>query len=206
MTLRYAYVYFILLGLLPACRKDTFAPDPDDHRLPEYSETGSNQGGALLNGQGWRLYVPKGLLSQREAFVVEAEADSIRLFLDGDMLPKTNPAQRQELWFTLRRSSSAPFRLDSLLHLHNRRFVLDGQRRLAHMGSYGVYDGYRASRGELYVRCVQKKVTPNSAGNGQPYVEYILSGTFHFTARSRTDSVQVTEGRFDHRITRLGFR
>jgi hypothetical protein len=207
MRFGYALPLFLGLSVLGACRKEVVEPDPNNKLLPKYTETGRNTGGAMINGQGWRTYEAKGLINYRSALVVKADADSVSVIFDGNMLPLTNPPQRQELEFTLRRKSQAPFTLDSLLSLHNRRFGLDGRRHVARMDPYGAtYSDYAAGRGELYVRRVQKLVSSNVTVNGQPYTQYVLSGTFHFTAYSRTDSVRVSEGRFDHRIERLGYQ
>ncbi|RTQ46286.1 hypothetical protein EJV47_22430 [Hymenobacter gummosus] len=205
MMLRYSLLGLLALSALAACRKDKFEPDPANKLLPAYTEKGNNAGGALINGQVWRAYMNPGLLSRRKALVVEGQADTLFLEFDGDMQGNGAADPREGFVFALRRDGSNPFKLDSLLNLNNRRFVLDGRRHFARMNWLGNHHDHGAGRGELYVRRVQKLVSPNVTVGGQPYTEYILSGTYRFTAYYRTDSVQVTEGRFDHRISRLGY-
>lgn len=204
MIQRYCLGGLLGLALLTGCRKGQVEPDPANKLLPAYAERGSNTGGAMINGQAWRTYEAK-LLSHRRALVVEAQQDTLRLEFDGDMQPGAAADRREGFALVLRRDGRTPFTLDSLLNLDNRRFVLDGRRHFARMDWLGRYLDYGAGRGELYLRRVQKKIHANATVGGQPYTEYILSGTFRFTAYRRTDSVQVTEGRFDHRISRLGY-
>ncbi|UYZ60969.1 hypothetical protein [Hymenobacter latericus] len=205
MILRYAWVCLFGLPALVACRKDTFEPDPANKQLPLYTEKGNNAGGALINGQVWRAYMNQGLLGRRKPLVIEAQEDTLFINFDGEMQNSSAADPREGFVFALRRDGRVPFTLDSLLNLNNRRFVLDGRRHFARMDWLGNYTDYGSGRGELHVRRVQKKVSSNTTVGGQPYTEYILSGTFRFTAYRRSDSVQVVDGRFDHRINRLGY-
>lgn len=75
----------IALLLLTRCSNEKFIPDPNDARLPRYTEEGNMVGGALVNDVAWKTRRESKALGVYEAFYFTnyANGDSVTLDLQG---------------------------------------------------------------------------------------------------------------------------
>ncbi len=206
------FTYAILLCiLLIGCSKSSiFVSDKDNNLLPEYSESGRNIAGALLNDTAWRsdVYISSLSGTYLSGFwiISNLPGDSTTIIFNG------KHSYNSVLFIDTLSSIPVNFFIvikglkiesqDSLLKLNGRTFNLDGINNYVTL-TYS-YDNFRFqkagnSSGSITFNKVQKDESI-TFGNGTPdnprIYRFILSGHFDFTI-NRLNNYNIKEGRFD---------
>ena len=198
---------YLLAVLAVACRKEEFVTDPDDARLPAYTEKGNMVGGALINGIAWKTDFICKTLGCYEAFYFTyyPTGDSVTLDLKG--IFTEGPNINREFDFLLVFKGIQIRNVDDLKALEGRTFILDGQDSYAVINDYTDYERdvtptYTGGIGSFSINIV-KAVTRITYFRGpredrQPYHPVIIAGTFNFEFPSA--ELKVESGRYDFLI------
>lgn len=177
-----------------ACRKvKFFVPDQLDPRLPEYSESGRNIGGAIINDTAWRTkpinYIkPLGIYSS-------ISGDSTVFSFNGSYIEGTRQRISLSLFVVIKGLKIE--KEDSLMKLKNKTFLLDGINSYSAMGFFDIDS--LIGNGKLVINTV-KKISNVVYGDGSPSnprrYPYNISGTFEFTIKGSKE-YKIQNGRFD---------
>ena len=161
---------------LPACEKDKLDCPPD---LPCATQTGENTFGCYINGKPW--------VAKVEPYVLDPAAHKIEASYD-----ETNYGTFNDNYVRL----LGVYRGDtaSSLIIHFKPLLQAGKVSINALNFYGIE--FRTPQ-KLY------KIDPNSLYEIHftklDTVKNIASGTFYFTCISNSDTLSVTDGRFDVR-------
>lgn len=169
------YFLFLLVALI-SCRKEE---KQDAYTLPDATQTGSNTGGALINGQVWVAkkefpsYIPG---TNNTFYTTDPILGTFRLEI----------VLRQYK----NESSHIAFYIEDNQDFSPQTYVLDSSNR----GSYSpsVLDDYITDSTHMGTLTITKFDKVNK----------IVSGTFTFKAINSTgEVVNITEGRFDRKYS-----
>lgn len=202
--------YFLLLCIiLIGCSKaSTFVADNNNNQLPEYSESGRNVAGALLNDTTWRsnVYVSSLSGTYMSGFWINSNlsGDSTTIIFNGKhsynsiLFINTLPAIHLSFFIVIKGLKIE--NQDSIMKLNGRTFNLDG------VNNYVTYseDNFNfqkmgSSSGSITFNKVQqdKSITFGSGTPDNPTIyRFIVSGHFDFTING-TNDYNVKDGRFD---------
>lgn len=189
------------IATFSSCRDEVFEPDPDDPRLPRYTEKGNEIGGALINDTAWKTNFERYFTGAAEVFFIKnyADGDSVVVEMTGRMYEGLDSGALINLHFVLRDLEILKVR--DVTTLRGQRFMLDGS------SNYGVIEDYderfnpgvqfySGGVGEFYIKHV-KELTNVTITGPDPYHPCIISGTFHFSTPHSTVPMHVASGRFD---------
>lgn len=203
----------LTIGLLGAmtlflygCLEEKFVPDPSDPRLPKYTESGNQVGGALINDVAWKTdFSPSsiGTGGNRSFYFTNySSGDSVTLTLDGLFTEGINRGSPISFIVVLKNMSIQ--KLEDITHFDGQTFILDGKANYviiedsfwAIQDSVGYYYG---GTGKVILKNVKTiKNTTFRRQNGEKYNPLIVAGTFEFNVDEI--STVVTLGRFDFYI------
>ena len=181
-----------------ACRKvKFFVPDKLDSRLPEYSESGRNIGGAIINDTAWRTKpINSGARKYNPLQIYSTlSGDSTVFSFNGNYIEGTRQHISLSLFVVIKGLKIE--KEDSLIKLENKTFLLDGVNSYSAMGIFGIDS--LIGKGKLVFNTV-KKISNVVYGDGSPSnpkrYPYVISGTFEFTING-SKVYRVQNGRFD---------
>lgn len=173
--------YVFLLALSMQSCSSVWVPDPVDPRLPEYTESGHNVAGALVNNDIWESHATTvGRSINAPHFTNNYEGDSLVLQFYGTLNSHTTCIA---FYLGDRNVSNTT----DLKQLENQVFELDGESMYGMVYINGTV--YRYGAGQLYIKYVQLGDDPYYA---------IASGTFGFTLTDNGKTFEVYYGRFDY--------
>ncbi len=192
--MRNSIILIFLAMILSQCEGE-FIPDPTDPRLPRYSEEGKDAAGCFINDNLWRAVRGVRIFggATRDLRIEFIPKDSIILLtLDGHQRELTDSLGiYTEINFVI---DNRKLQFESIRRLHRKTFLLDGEQ------NYGqLVQGYdtvaTAGVGQLTIR------RANLGTQNQSSINYIVAGTFSFTATSDSlDTIEVKSGRFDYSV------
>jgi hypothetical protein len=206
------FIYAILFCiLLIGCSKSSvFVADKDNDLLPEYSESGRNIAGALLNDTAWRSNVDVSSLSGTYMngfwIISNLPGDSTTIIFNGkysyNSIPFIDTLPPIPLTFFIVIKGLKIENQDSLMKLNDRTFNLDGINNyvtLAYSNTSFSFQKAGNSSGSITFNKVQKdkSITFGSGTPDNPTIyRFILSGHFDFTING-LNNYNIKEGRFD---------
>jgi hypothetical protein len=191
----------ILLTTLKSC-DETFVPDPQDSRLPKYTETGNKVAGALINDVAWKTnwFVSEAGANRCFYFTNYAQGDSIALHLDG--IYTEGPSNDAPINFTfIIKTVTQLNNVDNVKLLTGQTFQLDGRDNYVNIDDRSEMinenvGAYLHGTGELTINNVKViQSTTWTRDNGEKYNPLIVAGTFNFNFAS--PEIVVKSGRFD---------
>ncbi len=169
---------FLLLLLLPillgCCRKDD--PQPAIEQLPPATTTGANTFGCLVNGEVWKVTSTSTFGNRLVADWTVSDNLSILLSQDMRTSSRSIVFSLPDTSTTIASLTARPYLLSSVLGRCN--------ARLDKAGAY--YEQRHLVRGQLTLTRLDRTAR-------------ICSGTFDFVMANGTDTIRVTDGRFDIR-------
>lgn len=202
--------------LITGCFKTSeFIPDKDNSQLPEYAESGSNTGGALMNDTVWRsnVYissVPPTYMSGCYIFS-RLSGDSTTIIFNGkhtyQSIPfiDTMPDITVNFFFVFKGLKIE--NQDSLLKLNGKTYNIDGVNNYVVITHYSndLFNILKNSHcsGHITFNKVQKVgyISFGDGSPGNPQVNpFIISGHFDFTVND-PGQCHVKDGRFDMVVT-----
>ncbi len=173
------------LILIMAC-EGTFVNDPIDPQLPKYTENGYDVAGAFINDEIWHSVVEISLFTtlNEPSFISSPANDSLTVRFSGALKHDATPI---DIAFYLIGLDVSSF--NDLEKLNDKIITLDGTENQGGIiyESYG-YESQKGGIGQVYFTKVE--MTDSAAAT--------VSGTFGFTIN---DTIEVTYGRFDYRVT-----
>ena len=193
--------------LVLGCRKSIFAPDPNNNLLPEYSESGRNIAGALINDSAWRcvmhscfscvfwrFYITSSLTGDSTVFSFHGSytPNSIQYIDTANNLPF-------DIYFVVRGLRIE--NQDSLFKLNGKSFQLDGNNNYCSiLKDYSVIPSQYKGAGNFTITKVKEDKTAIFEGPGaQKNYRFILSG--HFNSQVTADRMYtINDGRFDMEV------
>jgi hypothetical protein len=197
-------VFLILaMALLLSCQIDDFIAEPEDPRMPAYTESGENVAGALIDGQIWTAfsgpeddYVPVAQ-NAKMYFYFSPDADSLFLAIQSGRF-RHNYAEASVGFYI---PSVSVRNTEDLIALQGHTISLDGEENYGQLffGDYRLNNGPTGvSRGvgTLYIR----KVGLNTEDDDE---DVNISGTFGFDIKIDGVKHTVYSGRFDYAISEL---
>ncbi|MBN8835628.1 MAG: hypothetical protein J0I09_00060 [Sphingobacteriia bacterium] len=202
------FLIFSITLLLTSCRKSTFVADQTNNLLPEYSESGRNIAGALINDTAWRCEMHPCFTCYIWRFFIGSSlsGDSTTFRFEGAYSSKTI-----QFVDTANNNIGAAFKFvikglkienqDSLLKLNNRTFQLDSINNYASISKFFPNDYGHKGKGTFTVTRVQKGNQEYGAGTpSNPAIyKFIISGRFNF--QTYDDRLyDVKDGRFDMEV------
>ena len=165
-----------LCSIFAACKKD-HPPKTELEKLPPATQTGANTFGCLLNGQVW---IPKDNYGQA-TFKLDVDPT----FQNGAF------GVRAIRYYSGQNFQSVSFGSDSCKTSGGYSFTVNRNR--AGYADYGI--PLVLSSGDLGVICIGNfTITRYDVQNR------IFSGTFEFTLSKGTDTIKITQGRFDKKL------
>jgi hypothetical protein len=194
--------------VVAGCGKSIFVPDPTNNLLPEYSESGRNIAGALVNDSAWRCVMHSciGCIFWKFFISSSLSGDSTVFSFHGYYTP--NSIQFIDSAYNL------PFDIyfvvkglkienqDSLFKLNNKTFQLDGNNSYSSISKeYGVSPTLDKGPGTFTINRVQedKHVVFAGTGNAPNAYRFIVSG--HFNCQVTADRpYAINDGRFDMEV------
>jgi hypothetical protein len=197
-----------LIVIVAACRKEGFVPDPDDARLPKYTESGNMVGGALVNDVAWKTRWESKTQGEYKAFYFTnyPAGDSVTLDLQGIFIE--GPNRDREFDFLLVFKGIQIRNVDDLKAFEGRTFALNGQNNYVVINDYtdGEFDvtpTYTGGIGTFSINAVKEnsRITyyRGIGDNREPYHPVVIAGTFNFEFPSA--SLKVESGRYDFFIS-----
>ena len=202
----YRRILFAIVAilLLTNCRREEFVPDPNDKRLPQYTEEGNMIGGALVNEVAWRTRWERKALGEYKAFYFTnyATGDSVTLDLQGKFIE--GPMKEREFDFLLVLNGIQVKHVSDLIALEGRTFSLDGQKNYVIVNDYTdrennsikVIKGGIGTFSIKRTREVTNQIYYRGSGqNKTPYHPLIVAGTFEFEFPA--EGIKVESGRYD---------
>ena len=202
------FVSIVTAGILNACSKSEFVPDDDNALLPEYSSSGRNIAGALINDTVWQSRLATCFACRVWRFYVisDIDGDSTTFILQGAY-------SRTSIGFT----EGSPDNIstdfyfvvkglkienqDSLFKLANKTFTFDSLHNYAGISKYSLPLNNKG-KGTFTIMEVKKRneIRYGDGTPGNPFrYKYILSGRFNL--ESYFDRYyMVKDGRFDNEI------
>ncbi len=176
---------FIPLLVILGC-EGTFVNDPIDPRLPKYTENGYDVAGAFINDQIWRSVVEISLFTtiNEPSFISTPGSDSLAVRFSGEIKQDATPI---DIAFYLNGINISTF--NDLEKLNDKIITLDGSHNQGGVIYESLdYTNTKGGTGQIYFTKVE--VTDSASAT--------VSGTFGFNIN---DSIEVTYGRFDYRVT-----
>lgn len=201
------YLILVISLVVSSCKKDKQKPDPEDPRLPAYTEKGLNTSGILINDTVWSG-TTSGLLNRTAPFEIHSypDADSVLFLFNGsypDALEQYSPTR--QLFVVVR---NVQIRTDEdLKKLNGQQFILDGQNQY---GGFSVAGYIQTGRATGFLQFGKVDRLPNfQYGDGSPgypiSYAYIVSGRFEFSLTT-TRQFKLSKGRFDATVSRTPSR
>lgn len=198
--MKFFYSFILLLACLSilSC-DDKPGLDPDDSRLPAYSNKGYNIAAALINNVVWNAknnsIWNKGYnyASTLDVF----KTDSLIFKIGGISLDEKREITIIDISFHLSNLNIKTY--SDLKALENKLFILDGQNNYAELNNDNCYL-YKKGVGSFLIKSV-KEVTNVTSSGKDPEEFYIhpiiLSGTFELKFKNQEETLSVDKGRFD---------
>ncbi len=199
---------FCICVVLTACRKSSFVPDQTNGLLPEYSESGRNIAGALINDTAWRCEMHPCFACVIWRFYINSSisGDSTMFRFQGAY--SSNSIQYVD---TANNKIGADFSFvikglkienqDSLLKLNNKTFQLDSINNYAVISKFFPNNYGRKGKGSFTITRVQKgnREYGDGSPNNPAIYRFVISGRFNFqTYDDRLYNVK--DGRFDMEV------
>ena len=198
------HIFLFILLTASSCKKDKPKFDPEDSRLPAYTEEGLSTSGILINDTIWSG-TTSGLVSTTAPVEIHSfpNADSILLLFNGSYLGSLQQfSPTREVFIVIR---NMQIRTDEdLKQLNGRLFTLDGQNQYGGFSSVGGY--IKTGRANGYIQFGKVDRLPNfqygdgSLSNPVRYA-YIVSGRFELSFTT-TRQFKLNKGRFDATVSR----
>ena len=183
--------YSILMAvILCACSKESdlkksiFIPDPDDSRLPAYSEWGYNTFGAYI-GREVFTYNDNAI-----PFKVIAYNSITELQFNGEIYEEFH-SNDQKVSLIIKTKSILSKSAEDLSMLNGNTYPLSTSSTDVYLERNGVRTKLTVLQGSLTFQRVQKVFIDRK------YTEMILSGYFEISAMQNGNAISITEGRFD---------
>jgi hypothetical protein len=200
------YFFILLVSTIAlGCKKNRIPQfDPEEPRLPAYTEKGFNRSGVLINDTAW--------IGKRPAFLVSTNPLELHSFPNGDsVLLIFNGSFKDSLqylsptWVLYMVLKNIKIRTDDdLKKLNGLRFTLDGLNQYAGFSSGGGCD--KTGKAAGYIQFGKVDRLPDfQFGDGSPNnpvrYAYITAGRFEFNLTT-TRKFNLTKGRFDALLSR----
>jgi hypothetical protein len=184
--------------------EEKFVPDPSDPRLPKYTESGNQVGGALINDVAWKTdFSTSGMGGNRSFYFTNySSGDSVTLTLDGMFTEGIN--RESPISFIVVLKNMSLQKLEDIKLFNGQTFILDGKVNyvIIEDGFSTIQDSiyyYYGGTGKVILKNVKTiKNTSFRRQNGEKYNPLIVAGTFEFNVDEI--STAVTLGRFDFYI------
>jgi len=182
-------IAYILLAAVALCscsresdlKKSIFIPDPDDSRLPAYTEWGYNTFGAYLDREVF-IYndnlIPFVAIAKNSVTELQFNGEIYENFFSND----------EKVSLIIKTSSIHLTKAEDLVVLNGKTYQLSSPNFEAYLERNGARSKLSVQQGSLTFQRVQKVFVDKK------YTEMILSGYFEITA---TGTPSITEGRFD---------
>jgi hypothetical protein len=199
--MRYLISALLVLMLLKVsgCLEEKFVPDPNDPRLPKYTESGNEIAGALISNMSWKtdfqLYID---MPSNYAFYISnyPNADSLIIQLLGTINDGKNKGAPIDFSVGIKGTGVKAYH--DLKNLKNRVFTIDGKTNYSTLDDGAmILDGKTESfkNGSGTFSFVNVQSPKNDA-------RYIISGTFDFRFDTTSGWIDVQKGRFDFIVSR----
>jgi len=193
--MRFLISAFLILVLLKVsgCREEKFVPDPDDPRLPKYTESGNEVAGALISNVAWKTNLKvhfDGPYPLPPFFIHNyPNADSLTVTINGTINEGINKGAAINFSVGIRRPGVKTY--EQLKNLKNKIFTIDGNNNFLTVDDvWMIYDGkterFNNGTGTFHFVNVQQRSN-----------DTILSGTFDFRFETASKMINVQKGRFD---------
>lgn len=201
--MRMKYLFFLLYLLFALVSCDIADRDPLEPGLPQYTMTGKNSVGALINGTVWRDFNTVGWTASQSSMRIHYDtlSNNSRIVFSASLAVGNDKRQGAKVYFTFKdrviRSK------DDLILLNQTEWEVDGNKVDAGVES-NYFDGLdcsdnRGSAGKLYVR------QAGMWGQGADNLYGVFSGTFGFTITSDCGELNVFRGRYDYQLEQIWF-
>lgn len=183
--------YLLILAVaLCACsresdlKKSIFVPDPDDNRLPAYSEWGYNTFGAYIDRE---VFIYNDDIAP---FRVVANGTATEFLLIGGMYDDYHTTN-DKVSIIIRSTSIHPQASVDLLDLNGKEYKLGSSDFQVFIERNGMRTSITGVSGTITFQRVQKVLIDKK------YTEMILSGYFDLSGKENGTFVSISDGRFD---------
>ena len=201
--MRRSYLFLLVVSLFVLVSCELAERDPLEPGLPQYTTTGRNSVGALINGVVWRDLNFIGWYGHQSSMTIQHDtvSNKSRIFFSANLVMEGGYTQGASVYFTF--NDRLIKSKDDLIFLNNTEWSIDGNKVEA-----GVMSSYfddldcsenRGTSGTLYIR---------QAGlwEQDPETRYdVFSGTFGFTITSDCGELNVFRGRYDYGVHQIMF-
>jgi len=191
-------VLILVLLKVSGCREEKFVPDPNDPRLPKYTERGNEVAGALISDMAWKTNfktffdAPPGY-----AFYIYnyPNKDSLIVMILGTINDGKNKGMPIDIFIGIKGAGVKVYR--ELKNLKNKIFTIDGKTNYSTLEDRAMILGGKTESvkngiGTFYFVNVQQPKNDD---------RYIISGTFDFHFQTLSGQVDVQKGRFDFTVS-----
>lgn len=187
--------------LLVGCQQSVFKPDLLDARLPRFSASGNNVGGALIDGSAWNIRHTcreddDTASICKDQLIVSRDSTFIRLEMEEGELYDEVQNTKVPAGIAFMITDSVVESIYDLEEWSGREIVLDGIENSATVTVRGIE--YTASTGKLFIRAAYSFY----GGYSLPR-RTTLAGTFAFSLPNNYPFSQVTSGRFDFEVSEV---
>ena len=194
----YSVIVVLVCLLMVSCDDDP-GLDPNDSRLPAYSNKGYNIAAALINNVVWNAEnrAPWNMGYVYASTLDVFKTDSLIFAISGIKKNEKNKRLIIDISFHLSNLNIKTY--SDLKALENKLFILDGQKNYAELNDDDCYL-YKNGVGNFLIKSV-KEVT-NVTSYGKDPKEFhihpiIISGTFELKFKNPKETLSVDKGRFD---------
>lgn len=201
--MRMKHIFFLLYLLFALAACDIADRDPLEPGLPQYTMTGKNSVGALINGTVWRDFNTVGWTASQSSMSIQYDtlSNKSRIVFSASLVVGNDKRQGAQVYFIF--NDRVIRSKDDLILLNQTEWLVDGIRVDAGVES-DYFDGLdcannRGSVGKLYVR--QAGMWEQDSENRYD----VFSGTFGFTIKSDCGKLDVFRGRYDYQIGQIWF-
>ncbi len=207
--MKYLLLLFGISTLWASCAKSVFVPDQNNSLLPEYSESGRNIAGALINDTAWRCELHSCFSCIPWRFYINSNLSG-----DSTLFTFNGACTANSINFIDTSSYNIPVNLfivvkgftienqGSLFKLNNKTFSLDGSNNYSGFSQY--YDPITDKGSGSFTVTKVQQVKNFSYGDGTPnnpiIYTYIVSGRFNFEIPGSHPHT-ISDGRFDMEVS-----
>jgi hypothetical protein len=191
-----AYLLLVAAALCACSResdlkKSIFVPDPDDNRLPAYSEWGYNTFGAHIDDDANNY--------NYDVFIYNDDFTPLNIAANGSYtefqfygsLYDDYRHNDDPVTLIFRSTSIHPTTAEDLMEQNNKTYQLNTSDFAVYLKSGGISTKLTITSGTLTFQRVQKVLVDKR------YTEMILSGYFEFSGSANGNTFHFTDGCFD---------